>query len=243
MRSSRRIPPLLLGLALAVGAPLSGQANGSVVGVVVAEDGRAPLAGAKVSLVDAQLTAVTDSAGQFTLQGLPEGEWSVKVEHLSHVSVIESVAIASGEVTFVQFALSPVAFLLEQLEVIANRLPPPPPGTAFSEMEASETDFSGTAMEMLVARFPSLTVTGGGGSGERHTRVQLRGNRSVMVSNEPLLYVDGVAAEMSLLSTIPSAEVKVIRVLRGSSAATLYPNASNGVIIVETRRGAVGGGG
>lgn len=241
MKSSRCIPPLLLGLALALGAPLSGQATGSVVGVVVGEDGRSPIAAAEVSLVDAKLTVITDSDGQFTLQGLPQGEWSVKVEHLSHVSVVEPVVIASGEVTFVQFSLSPVAFLLDQLKVIADRLPPPPPGTAFSEMDVSETDFSATALEMLVARFPSLTITGGG-SGGQNKRVQLRGNRSVMVSNEPLLYVDGVAADMSLLSTIPGADVKVIRVLRGSSAATLYPNASNGVIIVETRRGAVGGG-
>jgi len=242
MKSSRCIPPLLLGLALALGAPLSGQATGSVVGVVVGEDGRAPIATAKVSLVEAQLTAITDSDGQFTLQGLPQGEWSVKVEHLSHVSVVEPVVIASGEVTFVQFTLSPVAFLLDQLKVIADRLPPPPPGTAFSEMEVSDTDFNATALEMLVARFPSLTITGGGGSGGENQRVQLRGIRSVMVSNVPLLYVDGVAADISLLSTIPGADVKVIRVLRGSSAATLYPNASNGVIIVETRRGAVGGG-
>ena len=73
-------------------------------------------------------------------------------------------------------------------------------------------------------------------------RVQLRGVRSVMIDNAPFLYVDGVRAEISLLATISAWDVKSIRVLRGPSASSLYPNASNGVIVVETRRGRIGGG-
>ena len=155
MQGSRSIPSLLLALGMASWTPvLSAQALGSVVGAVIDEATQTPLPAATVSLVDAQLSAVTDQDGQFVLEGLPAGEWSVKVAHLSHVSIVEPVVVSSGEVTVIQFALSPVAFVLDQLKVVAERGTPPPEGTAFSEMEPRATDFNSTAMDLLVARFP-----------------------------------------------------------------------------------------
>jgi hypothetical protein len=245
MQGPRTIPPLTLTLALAVAAwagPLQAQKTGSVIGAVVDESNLAPLVAAKVSLVDADLSSVTDKDGHFSLEGLPAGEWSVKIEHVSHVSVVEAVAVSSGAVTFVQFTLSPVVFMLDRIQVTTERMSAPPEGSAYSQMEPAVTDGGATAMDLLVARFPSLSITGGDRDGGMSKRVQLRGIRSIMMSNVPALYVDGVRAEISLLANITSSDVRSIRVLRGASASSLYPNASNGVILVETHRGSIGGG-
>src|ERR1700722_1044482 len=72
------------------------------------------------------------------------------------------------------------------------------------------------------------------------TRVTLRGNRSLTGNNQPLYVVDG-AIFYNDISTINPDDIIDITVLKGSSASAVYgSDASNGVIVITTRKGTRG---
>ncbi len=72
------------------------------------------------------------------------------------------------------------------------------------------------------------------------TRVTLRGNRSLTGNNQPLVIVDG-AIFYNDISTINADDITDITVLKGSSASAVYgSDASNGVILVTTKKGVRG---
>lgn len=69
------------------------------------------------------------------------------------------------------------------------------------------------------------------------TRVTLRGNRSLTGNNQPLYVVDG-SIFYNDISTLNADDIIDITVLKGSSASAVYgSDASNGVIIVSTKKG------
>lgn len=70
-------------------------------------------------------------------------------------------------------------------------------------------------------------------------RITLRGNRSFLGNNEPLLVVDGIPTDVSYLAQITPSDIASVNVLKGATAAALYGSqAANGVMIVTTRQGA-----
>lgn len=71
-----------------------------------------------------------------------------------------------------------------------------------------------------------------------NVRVQLRGARSFLGNNQALLVVDGVITDISFLSAINPNDVETTTVLKGPSAAALYgSDASNGALVITTKRG------
>ena len=69
-------------------------------------------------------------------------------------------------------------------------------------------------------------------------RLTIRGNRSFLGNNQALLVVDGAITDISYLSSINPNDVESSTVLKGPSAAALYgSDASNGVLVITTRRG------
>ena len=69
-------------------------------------------------------------------------------------------------------------------------------------------------------------------------RVTLRGNRSILGNNQALLVFDGIQLPITYLSLFNPDDVANVTVLKGASASALYGSAaSNGVLIVTTRKG------
>jgi len=72
-------------------------------------------------------------------------------------------------------------------------------------------------------------------------RVTLRGNRSILGNNQALLVVDDIQLPISYLATINPDDVDNVTILKGASASALYGSAaSNGVMIVTTKKGTRG---
>ena len=70
------------------------------------------------------------------------------------------------------------------------------------------------------------------------TRLVLRGNRSFLGNNQALLIVDGVPVDLSYINYINPNDVDNVTVLKGANAAALYgSDASNGVLIINTKKG------
>ena len=72
------------------------------------------------------------------------------------------------------------------------------------------------------------------------TRITLRGNRSLTGNNQALIIVDG-AIYYNDISNLNPDDIESITVLKGSSAAAIYgSDASNGVLVITTKKGASG---
>jgi TonB-linked SusC/RagA family outer membrane protein len=70
------------------------------------------------------------------------------------------------------------------------------------------------------------------------TRITLRGNRHFLASNQALIVLDGVPVSADFLNSINPNDIGNVNVLKGARAAALYGNdASNGVLVVTTKKG------
>ncbi|MBA2500488.1 MAG: SusC/RagA family TonB-linked outer membrane protein [Chitinophagaceae bacterium] len=102
--------------------------------------------------------------------------------------------------------------------------------------------------QLLVGKVAGLQITSGGGSAGGGSKIRIRGGASLNASNEPLIVVDGIPVESNgisgsgnLLSTINPNDIESMSVLKDASATALYGSrASNGVIIITTKKGTRG---
>lgn len=222
---------------LAAASPTLAQDGGSIVGAVIDETTQEPVVGATVSVVSHELSAATDEDGHFSLRGVPAGHITVRVEQLGYIAIVGELEVRANDVTFVRYPLSPMAFLLDELRVVTDRTDEEvEDGGTYTEIIPDESDSARNALELLVTRVPSLTVRTDAIGGSTRSEIRIRGNASVSRSNMPSIYIDGAKADIVYLEDLSASEVRRIRVLRGPSAASLYPDAANGVILVDTWR-------
>jgi TonB-linked SusC/RagA family outer membrane protein len=90
----------------------------------------------------------------------------------------------------------------------------------------------------LAAKVSGLQVNLVNNGVKPDVRITLRGNRSILGNNQALLVVDDIQLPITYLATLNPEDVGNVSVLKGASASALYGSAaSNGVIIVTTKRG------
>ena len=95
--------------------------------------------------------------------------------------------------------------------------------------------------QALQGRIAGADIMSTSGEPGAATSIRIRGTRSIIASNEPLIVVDGVMDAVSDLGDLNSADIESISVLKDASSTAIYGSkGSNGVIIVTTRQGATG---
>jgi TonB-dependent SusC/RagA subfamily outer membrane receptor len=90
--------------------------------------------------------------------------------------------------------------------------------------------------EMMIGRFPGVDIVNVGGN----YSFRIRGQRSILGSNEPLVVVDGVALTdgVSALSTLNPGDIGRIDVLKDAASTSAYGSrGANGVILITMRHG------
>lgn len=101
--------------------------------------------------------------------------------------------------------------------------------------------------ELLVGKVAGVQITPDGSPGGS-SRIRIRGGASLNASNDPLVVIDGVPIDNSavqgapsVLSSINPQDIASMNVLKDASATAIYGSrASNGVIIITTKRGKMG---
>lgn len=98
-----------------------------------------------------------------------------------------------------------------------------------------------SADELLKGKVTGVQIIpGGGGPGSSGT-IRIRGAASLNASNDPLIVVDGVALSHGNLSSLNPNDIESFSILKDASAAAIYGSrASNGVILVTTKKGQAG---
>lgn len=240
---------LALGIlaSLVAATPASArQQHGAIQGRVVDASDGLPLEDAVITVSGTELRAVTDSAGEFRIEGIDPGEVPVRLERSGFATVSEPVLVHGGWTTSVAFELAPVAALLDALRVYAGSEPEPERSTSIDEL-SMDTRTTGETTDRLGTLVPGVQVMRPSGEVGRGTRIRIRGPSSISLSNQPVVYLDGVRIEAEIggfrneglisLDFISPEAIDRIEVLKGPSASARYgPDSSNGVIIIHTKR-------
>lgn len=110
-----------------------------------------------------------------------------------------------------------------------------------------EAGIATSVQDMLVGQTPGVVVTTSGGP-EGGANIRIRGGSSLNASNDPLIVVDGVPLDNggvlgmgNPLAMISPENIESMTILKDASATAIYGSrASNGVIIITTKKGKSG---
>lgn len=244
---------VLLGLFLLFGPIGFLEAQQAITGSIITSGGK-PLAGATVSVPPAAATTASDSMGRFRLT-VPEGGEVLQVRLRGYVS--RKITLDSSETYTVELAVredasSPVVTALDYTR--SERSLTYPVGQVYGQdiTKTNENNLFSSLSGRVAGAQVNSNNSGPGGS----AHLLLRGNTSLVGNHQPLLVVDGVPVANdhnnsvdavvaargrdfgTTLLDINPADIATVSVLRGGPAAALYGSrASNGVILVTTKKG------
>ncbi len=255
-----------IGAVLALGAlwlapPLAGQQTATVQGTITDVASGAPIADARVTIAGTVLQSTTNVLGNYRIAGITAGNVTLQIRRIGYKTLLTPITLAEGQEFTGNYALNASVVQLEEIVVT---------GTAGDQRARSQPaqvavlDVAGlrqvqptpTVASDLQSRIPGVSVTAASGSSGASTQIRVRGASSISLSNEPLLYVDGVRVtaqgapqwftggqSYDRLNDIEPDDIESIELVKGPAAATLYgADASAGVIQVITKRGRPGAG-
>jgi len=205
--------------------------------VTDSKDGSA-LQGASVLVKGTKLGVQTSSDGAFKIK-VPETATTLVVSSVGYAS--QDVAI-SGE--SINVMLVSTTSGLNDVIVVGY-------GTAKrkdltgSVSTVGTKDFqkgSITSPEQLIAgKVAGVTITSNGGQPGSGSTIRIRGGASLNASNDPLVVIDGVPLSSVNLQGINPDDIETFTVLKDASSTAIYGSrASNGVILITTKRGKSG---
>ncbi|MEM8566141.1 MAG: TonB-dependent receptor [Bacteroidota bacterium] len=210
-------------------------AQNVITGVVRDENGET-LPGATILEKGTSNGVVTNPDGQFTIRVNPGATLSVSfVGYLS-----ESVEVQDQSV--VNFDLTPDVQALAEIIVVGY-------GTQ------KKSDLTGTVAtispnridakpntnftQALQGALPGINITtNASGAEQNNVNILIRGRNSINAANGPLIVLDGVPYTGNI-SDINTVDIESMSVLRDASSTAIYGSrGANGVILIETKKGA-----
>lgn len=230
-----------------------------IKGIVTSSDDKLPLIGATVSVKGvAERGVVTDIDGRFVLG----------VEASDKILVVSYVGMKTAEVKVpkngvLNVVLTPESQNLEEVVVTGygNFSKSSFTGSANTLRADMLKNVPVLSVEQkLQGMTTGVNITSGSGQPGANQSIRIRGMGSFNASNEPLFVIDGVPvtsgsmgagtgadaaymnnAKTNVMSTLNPADIENITVIKDAAAASLYGSrAANGVILITTKKGAVG---
>ena len=185
-----------------------------------------------------------------------DGTFRISVPATVNALIVSSVGFATQEVsiegkTSVEVSLVVVNASMGEVVVVAygtrRRGDLTGSVTAVSAKDFQKGNIN-SPEQLLQGKVAGLQVTTGGGSAGGGSRIRIRGGASLNASNDPLIVIDGVPVEgngvagsANLLNSINPNDIESMTVLKDASATALYGSrASNGVLIITTKKGMKG---
>ncbi len=233
---------LLAGVLLLVSAAAFGQAR-TVQGNVSDPDGE-PLIGAAVKVVGTSVGVATDLDGNFTLKVGADATQLV-ITYVGYTSRTVSIP-STGSINVV---LQPDNQVLDEVVVIGYGTRKKDDLTG-SVSSVGAKDFNqgviSSAEELINGKIAGVQITTAGGSPNSASTIRIRGGASLNASNDPLIVLDGVPMEVgagitgsgNFLSMINPNDIESMTILKDASSTAIYGSrASNGVIIITTKKG------
>ena len=255
----RLVIPLFVVLCSITTVNAAAAQGSAITGNVVSGGSGQPIPAAQVLVSGTTIGTTTDANGRFRLGGLSGESVTLEVRRIGFRPARQTVRVGLSDV---RITLSEQSVALDEVVVtgtaggqakreLGNAV------TSINAGEVSERGSTNSIAQMLNARAPGVFINPSSGNVGTGSRIRIRGAASLSLSNEPLVYVDGVRINsqsatgpvnqgfsgnsMSRLNDMNPDEIESIEVIRGPAAATLYgTEASGGVIQIITKKGVRG---
>ena len=201
-----------------------------------------PLIGATVMEKGTSNGTATDFDGNFILNVAPDATLVI-----SYIGYDTQEVPVNGK-TDIRVTLQDNATMLAETVVIGYGSVKKSDATgsvALVTPDEIDAGISTSAQDLLVGASPGVVVTTNGGSPEGGATIRIRGGASLNASNDPLIVLDGVPLSndevngmANPLAMISPDNIESMTILKDASATAIYGSrASNGVIIITTKKG------
>jgi TonB-linked SusC/RagA family outer membrane protein len=214
-------------------------AQTTVTGKIMSSETQSPLQGVSVKVSGTNVGSMTNANGEFSISA-PAGSKTIELSFVGFKT--QTVQIGTAPIIV---NLQPAASELSEVVVTAGGIVRKKRelGTAQTSISAA-TLVQGKAVNIaggLIAKAAGLQIQGTTGGVNPNYRIILRGNRSLTGNNEALIVLDNVIVPNEVLGNLNPDDVESLNILQGAGAAALYGSkASNGAIIVTTKKGKSG---
>ncbi|RKS99752.1 TonB-dependent receptor [Flavobacterium sp. 123] len=227
--------------------PFSVLAQNTLSGIVVDKATGQPIPGVNVNVQDANNGVSTDFDGKFQLSNVKKGNKVV----FSFIGYKNFVVNYDSQKS-VSVSLEENASELKEVVVQVGYGSVKKKDATGAVTVLTAKDFNKgpvtSADQMIQGKVAGLQIVNGGGSPGEGATIRIRSGSSLSASNDPLYVIDGVPVAAggveggkNPLATINQNNIESISVLKDASATAIYGSrASNGVIIITTKKGKSG---
>ena len=232
-----RMLALIVGLFLSMGA----FAQINVKGHVKDATGEA-IIGATIRVVGTQVATISDFDGNFTLKANQGAD--LQVSYMGYQTATVKAAPS------VVITLQDDQALLNEVVVIGYGSVRKSDATgSVMSVEADQLNkgIATSPADLLQGKTPGVQITTNSGAPGAGSKIRIRGGSSLSASNDPLIVIDGLpisSTEISggdVLNTINPNDIESFSILKDASATAIYGSrASNGVILITTKKGKAG---
>jgi len=189
---------------------------------------------------------VTDMDGKYNVNVAPD----IKVLYFSFVGM-RSITETINNRTVINVVLLEDAISVDEVVVIGYGTVKKSDATgAVSTVSAKDFNKGGitSPQDLIVGKSAGTVITSAGGAPGSGSTIRIRGGSSMSASNDPLIIIDGfpvsnsgISGLANPLSTINPNDIETFTVLKDASATAIYGSrASNGVILITTKKGVIG---
>jgi len=234
------------------------QAQGGTISGVVLDRGQTPLPNAQVTVQGTRLGSQTDANGRFRIAGINGTSVVLEIRRLGYKMTTTTASVG----TETRVSMEPASINLDAVVVTGQ------PGSTVKrtlgvdivQIDASSVTAKApidNVQNLINGRAPGVTILQNSGVIGSGATVRIRGVSSFSLSNQPLIYVDGLrvdnaqgtgpvnqsfgASTTTRWNDFDPDDIESIEIVKGPAAATLYgTEAANGVIQIITKKGQQG---
>jgi len=225
-------------------------ADGTISGRIVDNKGQG-LPGVTVIVEGTTLGSSTNVDGTFSIQRVPAGLHTLVISFVGYTTERRQITSVAGQNVALNVQLAENATALNEAVVVGY-------GTARrQDVTGSITTVTAkdfvqgqvTSPDQLIqGKVAGVQITTAGGDPGALSTIRIRGGSSLNASNDPLIVIDGVpvdnngiAGAGNALTLVNPNDIETFTVLKDASATAIYGSrASNGVIIITTKKGVDG---
>lgn len=243
--------------------PMVAQAQtGTVTGRVIDSTSQQPISSVAVRIDGTQLGTLTREDGSFTIAGVPTGARSLRVSRIGFAAQVRPLTVAAGTNPAITLQLRQLVAQLSEVVAVGygtQRRESVTSAVSSINADQAKVGVQPNVNTMIQGRAAGVQITQNSGDPGSGTQIRVRGGTSLSGGNEPLYVIDGVpiqndagqvgqpglvgsgALPRSPLNLLNPEDIADITILKDASATAIYGSrGANGVVLIQTKRGAAG---
>jgi TonB-linked SusC/RagA family outer membrane protein len=199
--------------------------------------------GASITLLPGNAQAISNKNGEFVIGGIEPGRYVLRVSYVGYETISLPVNVTAESNSVVKVVLKPETTNLVEVTVLNNgyqTLSRDRSAGSFSKPKLDIIYNRSTSMDLmqrLDGQLPGLVINNA--PNQNGNAITVRGNSTINADKSLLYVVDGVV--VTDLTDLNPNDVQDVTLLKDATAASIWGSrASNGVIVVVTKKGSFG---